>query len=180
MNANLNAQLLVSCRCGKVQFATTGAPIITAACYCTSCQTAGQQFEKLSPSVPVLDRDGATGFVLYRKDRLRCTAGDQLLREYRLKPESPTRRVLATCCNSTMFLEFSKGHWLSLYRDRFENAAPPIETRTMTKDRRPGVTFSDDIPSPASHTATFMWKLLVAWAAMGFRAPQVPFGNAAK
>ena len=111
--------------------------------------------------MPVLDRDGGTGFVLYRKDRVRCTKGEALLREYRLKPESTTRRVLATCCNSAMFLALDKGHWLSLYRNRFANGAPPVEVRTMTKDRRPGVEFVDDyVPSPATHSAKFMWKLL--------------------
>jgi hypothetical protein len=36
--------------------------------------------------------------------------------EHRLKPDSPTRRVVATCCNSAMFLDVTKGHWLSMYR----------------------------------------------------------------
>ena len=100
---------------------------------------------------------------------MRCSKGEALLREYRLKPESTTRRVLATCCNSAMFLEFDKGHWLSLYRNRFASGAPPIEVRTMTKDKRPDVEFVDDVPSPATHSAGFMWKLLAAWVAMGFR-----------
>ncbi len=52
--------------------------------------------------------DGGTGFVLVRSDRVRCVKGGDKLQEHRLKPDSPTRRVLATCCNSPMFLEFSK------------------------------------------------------------------------
>jgi hypothetical protein len=108
---------------------------------------------------------------------VRCTRGEALLREYRLKPESTTRRVLATCCNSAMFLEIGKGHWLSLYRNRFANGAPPVEVRTMTKDRRPGVEFVDDVPSPATHSAKFMWKLLAAWVAMGFRIPIITYGK---
>ena len=153
MSASHDRFLSVSCSCGNVRFEAVGAAIVTAACYCTSCQTAGHQFEQLSPSTPVLERDGGTGFVLYRKDRVRCTKGEALLREYWLKPESTTRRVLATCCNSPMFLEFNKGHWLSLYRNRFTSGAPPVEVRTMTKDKRPDVEFVDDVPSPATHSA---------------------------
>ena len=178
MGGRRNRVLSASCSCGKVQFEAVGAAIVTAACYCASCQTAGHRFEQLSPSMPVLDRDGGTGFVLYRKDRVRCTKGEALLREYRLKPESTTRRVLATCCDSAMFLEISKGHWLSLYRNRFASGAPPVEVRTMTKDKRPDVEFVDDVPSPATHSAKFMWKLLAAWVAMGFRIPTITYGKA--
>ena len=48
--------------------------------------------------------------------------GAEYLEEWRLKPNSPTRRVVATCCNSAMFLDFTKGHWLSMYRNRFPQA----------------------------------------------------------
>lgn len=178
MKAKRNRVLSASCACGKVQFEAVGAEIIAAACYCASCQAAGHQFEQMSPSTPVLGRDGGTDFLLYRKDRVRCSKGEALLREYRLTPESPTRRVLATCCNSAMFLEFNKGHWLSLYRNRFASGAPPIAVRTMTKDKRPDVEFVDGVPSPATHSARFMWKLLAAWVAMGFRVPAITYGKA--
>ena len=177
MSVDHSRVLSASCSCGSVQFEAVGAEIVTAACYCTSCQTAGHQFDQLSPSAPVFERDGGTGFVLYRKDRVRCSKGEALLREHRLKPDSTTRRVLATCCNSAMFVEFDKGHWLSLYRNRFANGAPPIEVRTMTKDKRRDVVFADDVPSPATHSAGFMWKLLAAWVAMGFRTPTITYGK---
>ena len=178
MSARRNSVLSASCSCGNVQFEAVGAEIVTSACYCASCQAAAHRFEELCPSIPVLESDGGTGFVLYRKDRVRCTKGESLLREYRLKPESTTRRVLATCCNSPMFLEFDKGHWLSLYRNRFAFGGPPIEVRTMTRDKRPDVEFVDDVPSPATHSAGFMWKLLAAWIAMGFRIPTITYGKA--
>ena len=108
---------------------------------------------------------------------MRCSKGEALLREYRLTPESATRRVLATCCNSAMFLEFEKGHWLSLYHNSFAGGAPPIEVRTMTRDKRPDVEFVDDVPSPATHSARFMWKLLAAWVAMGFHVPAISYGR---
>ena len=34
-----------------------------------------------------------------------------------LRDESSTRRVVASCCASPMFLDFKKGHWLSVYRN---------------------------------------------------------------
>lgn len=168
-----------TCRCGKVTIEATGTPILTVACYCTSCQEAGRRFEQLPAAPPVLDADSGTGFLLYRKDRVRCASGPEHLEEHRLKPESPTRRVVATCCNSAMFLEFRGGHWLSMYRNRFTTDVPPLEMRTMTKDRLAGVTFADDVASYNTHSGKFMVKLLGAWIAMGFRSPKIYWGKAA-
>jgi hypothetical protein len=33
----------------------------------------------------------------------------------RLKPESPTRRMAARCCDTPMFLDFTKAHWLTIF-----------------------------------------------------------------
>jgi len=171
MSATANSVRTAACRCGQVRFETVGAPITTAICHCTSCQEAGRRIAELPGAPPTLDANGGTPFVLQRKDRARCTQGGERLEEHRLKPDAPTRRVIATCCNSAMFLEFAKGHWLSMYRDRFGDEAPPIEMRVMTRDRREGVVLPDDMPNYATHSGRFMWRLLVAWAAMGFRVP---------
>jgi hypothetical protein len=72
-----------------------------------------------------------------------------------------------------MFLEFKNGHWLSLYRNRLPDGAAPLEMRTMTRDRRDGVELPANVPNYSTHSGKFMWKLLAAWAAMGFRAPKV-------
>ena len=108
--------------------------------------------------------------ILYRKDRVQCVMGLEHLEEHRLKPESPTRRVVATCCNSAMFLDFTKGHWLSMYRNRFPTGAPPLEMRVMTKDRRASVVLADDVPNYSGFSGKFMLKLLAARIAMGLRA----------
>ncbi|MDB5456449.1 MAG: hypothetical protein JWP92_2034 [Caulobacter sp.] len=165
--------LTASCRCGEVAFDVVGPSIVSAACYCESCQEAGRRIEQLAGAPPVLGADGGTAFVLHRKDRIRCVRGGERLRAHRLKPESTTRRMVASCCNSAMFLDFTKGHWLSLYRDRLSDGAPPLEMRVMTADRREGVALSRDVPNYATHSGQFMWKLPCAWAAMGFRAPKV-------
>lgn len=169
-------QRLAKCACGHVALRLGGEPIVTAACYCTSCQTAGEVFAGLPGLVPVLQDDGGTAYLLCRKDRVEPVQGAEALREFRLKPGTPTRRVVAVCCNTPMFLEFQNGHWLSIYRERLPTAdRPPVEMRTMTMDRRAGVGFNDAIPSYRKHSGRFMWRLLAAWAAMGFRAPKLDY-----
>src|SRR5262249_16982520 len=101
----------------------------------------------------------------------------QYLEERRLKPDSPTRRVIAKCCNSAMFLDFTKGHWLSMFRNRFPTGAPPLEMRVMTKERRLGVELADDLPNYSGHSGKFMLKLITAWIAMGFRRPEITLGK---
>jgi len=173
MTAQQHQLMIASCRCDAVKIEARGAPIVSAACYCTSCQEAGRQFELLPGAPAVLDGDGGTAFILHRKDRLRCVTGGERLEEHRLKPDAKTRRMVASCCNSPMFLEFTSGHWLSLYRGRLGDDAPPLQMRTMTRDRREGVELPADVPNYATHSGRFMWKLLAAWIAMGLRSPKV-------
>jgi hypothetical protein len=169
--------LSVTCQCGKVELRVTGAPILAASCHCTSCRRAGRTFEELPSAPPVLDPDGGSPVLLYRKDRVRCVTGRQYLEEHRLKPDSPSRRVLASCCNSAMFGDFTKGHWLSLYRQRFPAGVPPVEMRIMTRDRDADVVLGDDVPNHSGFPARFLWKLLLAWIAMGFRKPDMGMGH---
>lgn len=124
------------------------------------------------------EADGGTWFVLYRKDRVDLSAVAAQLVEHRLTPRSSTRRVLATCCRSPLFLEFQGGHWISVYARRVPAAQRPAATiRTMTKFAAPGVTFTDGVPSPATHNFGFMARLLWAWIQMGFRNPRLPVGQ---
>src|SRR5580698_5032873 len=154
------SHLSAACQCGKVRLEATGAPILTAVCYCADCQEAGRRLAQLASAPPVLASDGGTEIVLCRKDRVRCVSGAGHLEEHRLKPDSPTRRLVATCCNSAMFLDFTKGHWLSMYRCRFPADAPEIEMRVMTRDRRASVALADDVPNYRGYSGRFMLKLL--------------------
>jgi hypothetical protein len=79
--------------------------------------------------------DGGVDYCLYRKDRVKITHGAHHLREYRLKQQSPTRRVVASCCGSPMFLDFTPGHWLTIFRDRLSGQAPEPQMRIMAKDK---------------------------------------------
>jgi len=76
-----------------------------------------------------------------------------------------------------MFLDFTKGHWLAMYRNRFPAGAPPLEMRVMTRDRRDGVTLADDLPNYDGHSNKFVLRLVAAWIAMGFRRPEVTLGK---
>ncbi len=162
-----------TCRCGKVELRIIGKPILRGICYCTSCQQAGRLHQAETGADLVLSEDGGTDYVLYRKDRVRCVGGGDLLEERRLKPETPTRRMFARCCNTAMFLDFTKGHWLTIYRDRLGEDIPPATMRMMTADRPAGAGLPDDMANYRGHSGTFMLKILRAWISMDFRRPAV-------
>lgn len=164
-----NERTSAHCGCGKVELQIVGAPILRAICYCASCQEAGRRYHAVRGAGSVLAEDGGTDYVLYRKDRVRCVQGGDLLEERRLKPDSPTRRMYARCCNTAMFLDFTKGHWLTVYRGRLRNDIPPATMRMMTAERPEGVVLPDDMANYPGHSGKFMLKLLRAWLAMGFR-----------
>ena len=163
-----------ACRCGKVELQISGEPLLHGICYCKSCQKAGRLHQADSGADTIVAADGGTDYILYRKDRVRCVSGGDLLEERRLKPESPTRRMFARCCNTGMFADFTRGHWLSVYRGRLPQDMPPPALRMMTAERPEGVALPDDgIASYPRYPASFMLKLLGAWMAMGFRRPTV-------
>jgi len=164
---------IASCSCGRLAFTLAGKPIVRTVCYCKSCRTAGHAFEAAG-APHMVGADGGTDLVLYRKDRVALVHGAGLLREHRLKPESRTRRMLATCCNTPVFLEFTRGHWISFYTDRFSDV-PPLEMRVMIGDRPDGAPLPGDVSNIANHSGKFMRKILVSWVAMGFRNPKLAF-----
>lgn len=168
----MTQQAQLSCSCGQVQLQLDRAPILAAECHCTSCRTAGAQLQH------VLEDNGGTQFVLYRKDRVHFTRGFELLREHRLTPTSPTRRVVASCCNTPVFLEFQRGHWLSVYSRLWPAAErPAIEMRTMISDRTDATALPNDVPNARHQTFGFMAKLLGAWVAMGFKVPKLEIAS---
>jgi hypothetical protein len=163
----------ISCACGKVGLETVGSPMMAVICHCTSCRTAGREFDSRSLVAPIVDGGGGTSVVLWRKDQMRCVRGCEHLDGRRLAPNSPSRRMVATCCGTPMFGDFIKGFWVSIYRDRLE--APPQPTmRVMTGDLPDDVALPEDgLPRFRSRPAKFMLELLSTWAAMGFRTPKI-------
>jgi hypothetical protein len=78
-----------------------------------------------------------------------------------------------------MFLDFTSGHWLTMYRNRIPAGAPPVEMRLMTRERRDGVVLADDVPNYQGFAGKGVLKLLGAWIAMGFRRPVIALGRPA-
>ncbi|MGH7003320.1 MAG: GFA family protein, partial [Alphaproteobacteria bacterium] len=152
-----------------VELTLTGTPILSAVCYCDDCQAGARLIEALPQAGRVCDADGGTAYLLYRKDRVRCARGVQHLKDYKIKAASPTSRVVATCCNSGLYLNFSKGHWLSLYRGRFQGEGPPVEMRVCTKFKPEGSVIPDDAPRYAKFPLKFVGKLIAARIAMLLR-----------
>ena len=121
------------------------------------CQNAGT----------VRDPDGGTVYILYRKDRIECSKGAELLGSYKLKETSVTNTVVATCCNSAVFVNFDRGpHWVSAYRARFHGELPPLQLRICTKFKPDGVVLPDDVPSYRRYSPGLVVKLLASRVAM--------------
>jgi hypothetical protein len=152
--AAVTQNLTSVCSCGATALALVGAPIVVATCHCESCEAAARQFEE-EGAVPLIGTAGGVDYVLFRKDRVTLLRGKDNLSDRRLTTSSPTRRVVATCCQSPMFLDFAPGHWLSLYRSNLADRVPA--------------------PSIRSYSPRFFIKLMGAWAAMRFRCPKLSF-----
>lgn len=154
------------CTCGKVTLEVTGAPIITAACYCDDCQAGSALVATLPGAVPMAGSDGGTEMSLYRKDRFRVTAGAEHLKPVKLKASTPTSRMIATCCNSAMYVAFDSGpFWTSVYRVRMIDP-PPLEVRVNTKFAPDANAIPPGVPSHKVASFGFVAKLIGARLAM--------------
>jgi len=159
-----------SCSCGSVEFEVFGSPITSVVCYCDDCQEGSRQIEALPGAPAVRDPDGGTAYVLYRKDRVECTRGTSLLRSHKIREESATNRVIATCCNSAMAMQFDDAkHWVPMYRARLQGDVPPLEMRICTKFKPANVEVPGDVPSSSTFPLKFVAKLLASRIAMLLR-----------
>ena len=162
--------LIASCSCGSVQLEAIGAPVASAVCYCDDCQEGARQIEALPGARPVQDPDGGTAYLVFRKDRVECSKGASLLKRHKIREKSATNRVVATCCNSAMLLDFDDGkHWVSAYRSRFKGDVPPLQMRFCTKFKHEDVVVPSDVPSYSTYPLKFLMKLLGARIAMLLR-----------
>ena len=144
-----------------------GAPIVTVVCHCDDCQEGARRIEALPNAAPFRDADGGTPLLIYRDDRFRCSQGEELLVAHKLKESSPTRRMVASCCNSAMFLKFSRGFWVSSYRARYEESdLPPLQMRIMIEHRRTDMELPSDAPGYRGIPRRLFARFLLARAAM--------------
>jgi hypothetical protein len=167
MSETPKARAIAGCSCGAVEFEAIGAPITSVACYCDDCQKGSRQIDALSNAPPVLAPDGGTAYVLYRKDRVKCSRGAELLVSHKIKEKSRTNRVVATCCNSAMIMQFDDArHWVPVYRARFQSDAPPLQMRICTRFKPENADVPNDVRSYPGYPLKFMAKLVAAWIPM--------------
>ncbi|MBV7409782.1 hypothetical protein [Maritimibacter sp. DP1N21-5] len=123
-----------------------------------------------------MNEDGGTDHVVWRKDRVRCLRGAEHLAEYRLSRQSATRRIIATCCGTPMFLDYTKGGWATIYRDRLPpEERPKTEMRVMLRDRVGGDRLPDDCKNLPRYSLGLFARLLTSWSFMGFSRRGIDF-----
>lgn len=156
-------QSLVECSCGQVAVELKGAPIYCTVCHCDDCQFAADELVKLFPPEPITDSFLGTHYVLHRNDRYAVVRGQGLLHPYTFREISPTRRMVATCCNSPLFVTFENSqHWISLYRQRFVDEAPALQSRIATKFLKDPSTLPADPPAYRSFPLKLVVRLVVS------------------
>lgn len=157
----------LACACGRVEYIATEPAILSVVCYCDDCQEAARRIEALPNASPVVDADGGTACVLYRKDRVRCTRGAELVTKLKLHDKTATNRLVATCCNSALAMSFDDSkHWMPLFRARFLDPLRPLDMRICTKFAPDPARIPKDVPAHGSFALSFIWKLLGARLAM--------------
>jgi len=159
---------ILRCQCGEVECSGLTAPFLSAVCYCDHCQEAAQQIEA-GGGPSVTDPDGGTALCLIRDDHFRIERGAGLLQPHRRDPASPTSRMVASCCNSAMYLEFADGRfWKSAMISRIAGAKPKIEMRFYISNRACDLPWPDDAPRFAKFPLSTLGRIARQWLAMKF------------
>jgi hypothetical protein len=167
-----NPTHLAHCRCGAVEVGGWGEPVIVSACYCDDCQAAAQRLAVSANLAPATSADGGTEFIVFRRDRLACRRGVDHLQAMRLTDASKTRRMIAGCCATPMYLAFDdKRPWVSAFRANFGADAPPVEMRICTRFRRSAGRTEESLPSHPGYPPAMMVRILAAWPLMLFSRP---------
>ena len=158
---------LLACSCGRVEYEATGPAILSVVCYCDDCQEGARRIEALPDAPPVLEAAGGTSCVLYRKDRVRCSRGAELVTKLKLREKTATNRLVASCCNSALAMSFDDSkHWMPLFRTRLRGEVRPLDMRICTKFAPDPARIPRDVPTHESFAFGFIWKLLGARLAM--------------
>lgn len=160
---------LVECSCGQVAVELKGTPIYCTACHCDDCQFAADELAKCLPPEPIMDSFLGTHYVLHRKDWYAVVRGQEHLHPYKFRDGSPTSRMTAKCCNSPFFLSFDNSqHWISLYRQRFKDDAPPTQSRIATRFLKDPGSLPPNPPAYKSFPAMMIVRLLASRFQMMF------------
>lgn len=156
------------CICGRVSCEAQGTPILSAVCYCDDCREAGVRLEALPGAPACRTSDGGAHYMTYRDDRFRIVSGAELLHALPAPDDAKTQRMIASCCNSAMFLKFAPGHWTSSFALRYGKDALPVEMRTQVRFRRSDDPLPGDAPAYQGFGARLFVRLIVARIAMAF------------
>jgi hypothetical protein len=90
----------------------------------------------------------------------------------RLTEASKTRRMIAGCCATPMYLAFDDMRpWASAYRANFGAAAPAVEMRICARFRRSAAQADDRLPSHPGYPPALFFRILAAWPRMLFSRP---------
>jgi hypothetical protein len=155
--------LTAACSCGRVEMSLAGTPICSLICYCEDCQEGSARIEQLPGAPTIREPDGGTAYLVYRNDRVQCIRGAELLSPLKLRANSATSRVIASCCNSVMMLNFDDAkHWVDVYPARVRGYRGSPELRVCTKSRRAARALPEDMPNYPGYPLRFLGKLLGA------------------
>jgi hypothetical protein len=157
-----------TCQCGAVQCEAIGRPIISGICYCDDCRAGAAVVEKLDGAPTIRTDDGGTHYLTFRDDRFTCTQGTEKLIPIKRSANASTARMVASCCNTAMYLKFAKGHWTSAYAARFQGKIPNVEMRTQVQFRTAVTPLPTDVPSHQGFGIALFYRLIASRIAMLF------------
>jgi hypothetical protein len=167
-----NPAYVARCQCGAVEISVWAQPMMVATCYCDDCQAAGQRHAALGGSAPMSIADGGTEFMVFRRDRVACTRGADRLQATKLTSHTKTRRMIASCCSTPMYVTFDdKRPWVSAFRAPFGAEVPPVEMRICTRFRRSNEIVDDGVRSHPGYPPAMMMRILAALPFMVFSKP---------
>lgn len=167
--------LFARCRCGQVEIEIIGPPIVVATCHCDDCQEAGRRIEALPGADSVMDAFAGTPMVLVRGDRVRYRRGRNNLDALRLRAETPTRRQIASCCNTAMLVDFDKGpFWNSIFASALGPTTPSSTCRLQTRYQPAEIPVPTGVPSYKSFPVGLALQMLSAWIGMTLRPETRP------
>ena len=116
--------------------------------------------------------DGDTELMLFARKRIACTKGAELLEPFRSSDTSKTRRMVASCCATPMYMAFDdKRPWVSVYRATFGVKAPPVTMRICTRFSKAPLAPRAGVLSHPGYPPQMMLRLLSAGIATLFTRP---------
>jgi hypothetical protein len=165
------------CACGKVAFQADGEPMLRLLCHCDDCQAANAMVDALPHGKSGRTPEGGTDSTLFRRDRVSCVRGQELLRGLKLRPDAITTRMLATCCNSLVGNYFS--NWLPHVALRTFSAETPTvapKFRIFTKFASDNSRIPADVPHYTKFPISFALQLVGMAVQLKLRGnPKVTF-----